>query len=155
MYFAYGSNMLPGQMARRCPGAQPVGKGRLPHWKFVCCNRGAANVHPRNDHAVHGVLWRCNLNHIATLDRYEGVRLGVYQRRHTIITGADNRDYRAIIYINRRHHTGTGRPEYLLNAVLPGARAFELPDHYIEELHGWLPDRPIGAAGRTYYGRKA
>lgn len=155
LYFAYGSNMLPEQMARRCPGARPLGRGSLPHWKYITTKRGTANIQPGKDHVVHGALWRCDLRHIASLNRYEGVRLRNYLPRFMKISTRTGRSYTALVYVSQRILYGISRPDYMLNAVLPGAKSFDLPEYYLKELESWLPERRIGAAGRKYIGRKA
>lgn len=69
MYFAYGSNMNVPQMAKRCPGAQIVGKAILPAHHLLF--RGVADVSPGGKH-VDGVVWSINIYHLRALDRYEG-----------------------------------------------------------------------------------
>ena len=35
LYFAYGSNMNPARMAKRCPGAITLGRAKLPHYRLA------------------------------------------------------------------------------------------------------------------------
>ena len=44
LYFAYGSNLNPPQMRRRCPGAQPEGRALLTNWRLILTTRGSANI---------------------------------------------------------------------------------------------------------------
>ncbi len=155
LYFAYGSNMLPQQMARRCFGARKMGHGWLSDWKYITTKRGTANIRPLEGHMVHGVLWHCDLHHIASLNRYEGVRWRNYLPRTLRISTAKYTFYTALVYVSHRIHHGIARPDYMLNAVLPGAKSFDLPDYYLAELESWLPKHRIGAGGRKYFGRKA
>lgn len=152
LYFAYGSNMLPAVMAERCPGARAHGTGRLHGWRFHITARGSASIVPRPGSIVHGVLWRCRTEHIHRLDRYEGVAWGNYRRRRFLIETGDGGLAPAFSYINSRRYPGRGRVTYMTTAVLPGARAFALPDAYVEELKGWLPDRAIGDRRNRYRG---
>jgi len=155
LYFAYGSNMHPRVMGARCPGARALGPARLDGWRFLISKRGTAAIWPDEAHAVHGVLWWCNLRHIQALDAYEGVRWRNYFRRRLFVARA-GRETGAFVYTSSRHMPGVGRPDYLLSAVLPGARQFGLPGAYIEHLESWLPRRSVGAHGhaRRYVGRR-
>jgi gamma-glutamylcyclotransferase (GGCT)/AIG2-like uncharacterized protein YtfP len=155
LYFAYGSNMHPRVMGARCPGARAIGPARLDGWRFLINKRGAASIWPDADHAVHGVLWWCNLGHIEALDAYEGVRWRNYFRRRLFVA-QDAGEAGAFVYTGSRHMPGVARPNYLLSAVLPGAREFGLPRCYIAQLESWLPRRPLGAhgPGRQYLGRR-
>lgn len=154
LYFAYGSNMLAEQMAERCPGAQLAGRGMLPHWRFLITTRGTANIAPHKGAAVHGALWRCSPVHLQTLDEFEGVATGNYLRRRVRLHTHDGRQASALVYTAARLYPGPARPHYLSTAVLPGARALQLPEEYISNLESWLPNRPVGAAQSRYRGRR-
>jgi hypothetical protein len=70
LYFAYGSNMHPGQMRWRCPAAQAKGAIVLRDWqlKFYC----HATIEPRAGAECPGVLWSLTPECEAALDHYEG-----------------------------------------------------------------------------------
>ncbi len=153
LYFAYGSNMLPAQMADRCPGARAAGPAALPGWRFHITTRGSASVVPDVDGVVHGVLWRCDALHFHSLDRFEGVRWRNYRRRLVSIESDGRRAVSAVTYVNGHHYPGRARPNYLLTAVIPGARAFALPEHYIAELESWLPRRVVADLQKRHRGR--
>ncbi len=155
LYFAYGSNMHPRVMSARCPGARAIGPARLDGWRFFINRRGAASIWPDPCGVVFGVLWACELSHLGPLDAFEGLRWHHYFRRRLFIAKPDAH-VRAFVYTGTRHLTGRARPNYMLGAVLPGARAFDLPGGYICELERWLPRRPIGAHGQAnrYVGRR-
>lgn len=169
-YFAYGSNMLAQQMAQRCPGARAVGPARLNGWRFMITKRGTANIKRDAKAEVHGVLWDCQPHHLSLLDQWEGVAWRNYLRQRVVVrlgchapeevadgacdaAAAPAEFCHSFVYVSSRILAGRGRPDYLLNAVLPGARAFGLPDHFIAELESWLPRRPI-AHSRRYMGRR-
>ncbi len=154
LYFAYGSNMAPRVMAERCPGARPVGAARLRGWRFHITKRGSASIIRRESGTVHGVLWRCEPAHIHMLDRYEGVAWGNYRRRRLHIETATGDIAPAFSYVNSRHQPGRARVTYMTTAILPGARAFGLPEDYLAELASWLPDRPIGERRMGYNGSR-
>lgn len=154
LYFAYGSNMSPVQMEERCPGAEPAGAARLDHWRLVITTFGTANIVEAQGAHLHGVLWRCTDAHLATLDEFEGVRVGAYLRRDVEVLGAAGGSHAAVAYVSGRPHPGKGRIDYMLTAVLPGARHFALPGSYIAELESWLPEGPHEAPAERYRGRR-
>jgi gamma-glutamylcyclotransferase (GGCT)/AIG2-like uncharacterized protein YtfP len=153
LYFAYGSNMCAKQMAFRCPGAQPVGASELRDWRFHTNTRGSAAILPSPGDVVHGVLWRCTPAHFHLLDRFEGVYWGNYFRRHVEAHLPCGTPVRAIVYAGTRTYNGRARVRYMETAVLPGAKLFGLPDHYIDELRSWLPRNPIGEKSIPVRGR--
>lgn len=153
-YFAYGSNMSPIQMQERCPGAEPAGNGRLQGWRFVITTTGTANIVADRGAELHGVLWRCTDDHLATLDQFEGVAVGAYARREVEVSGPNGLYHLAIVYVSGRPYPGVGRLDYMLTAVLPGARAFALPESYVAELERWLPEGPYEPPAERYRGRR-
>ena len=70
IYFAYGSNMDVEQMARRCPGAEPMGTARLPWFglRFSGSSAGwggaVAPLVPDPHDWVDGLLYRVNQDHV-------------------------------------------------------------------------------------------
>lgn len=152
LYFAYGSNMHPAQMAERCPGSRPAGPAALPGWRIFFNTRGSAAILRDPDAVVHGVLWRVDAAHVTRLDRFEGVRWGNYHRRQVRVRGAAADEIAALTYIGARRYPGRPRVNYILTAVLPGAEAFGLPEPYLAELRSWLPARPIGDVRTRYRG---
>ena len=73
LYFAFGSNLHLGQMAKRCPESRYVGMARLLDWRFHINNRRYANVVPSPGSCVEGLVYRLSLTDEASLDRSEGV----------------------------------------------------------------------------------
>ena len=133
-YFAYGSNMDAGEMARRCPGATLIGLGALAGFRFLINSRGVATITPHPGSRVHGVLWSLNSGHLRALDRYEGVHHGLYSRTRVPVrapTGAVD----AWVYIAADSTRGSPRPGYL-EGVVTAARRAGLPADYIAELEG-------------------
>jgi gamma-glutamylcyclotransferase (GGCT)/AIG2-like uncharacterized protein YtfP len=154
LYFAYGSNMSPVQMEERCPGAESMGAVRLDGWRFVITTFGTANIVQERHAHLHGVLWRCTDQHLATLDEFEGVRVCAYLRRDVTVLDTSGVAHAAIAYVSGRPHPGKGRIDYMLTAVLPGARHFSLPPAYVCELESWLPDGPHEVPAERYRGRR-
>lgn len=98
LYFAYGSNLSPTQMKRRCTAnptlsSTPLAIALLPSWRWLICEAGYANVLPppplrlgrqNSDDArevpvsgsidgVYGVLYEMDPRDELVLDGYEGV----------------------------------------------------------------------------------
>ena len=80
IYFAYGSNMNRAQMAKRCPGAEPIAISAICNFEFYINSRGVAGVKPAVGKTCNGVLWQLKKEHWSTLDIYEGVRHGYYSK---------------------------------------------------------------------------
>jgi gamma-glutamylcyclotransferase (GGCT)/AIG2-like uncharacterized protein YtfP len=136
-YFAYGSNMCREQMAKRCPGATPLGRAILMHHRFIITADGHASIVEERGARVVGVLWRITTAHARTLDGYEGVESGWYRRvALSVRYGSGQRV--AFGYIGRTTEPGRSKPGYLDAIVLPAARDWKLPDPYVRELETWL-----------------
>ena len=155
LYFSYGSNMSPRQMARRCPGARPVGVAVLHDWRFQITTRGSANILPSRGDRVYGVLWRVELRHLHLLDQWEGVAHGHYQRKRVrVLVNGGAVERSAFTYASTHRVDGVPKPSYMESAILVGARAFGFPEEVIAELESWKSLRSIGAARRIYVGRR-
>jgi hypothetical protein len=78
IYFAYGSNMDPGQMAERCPGYRTIGVARLNGHRlsfprFSPVRRSAtASIEPEPGSAVWGVLYELPADDLPVLHHLEG-----------------------------------------------------------------------------------
>lgn len=73
LYFAFGSNMHLGQMAKRCPESRYVGIAKLHKWRFQINNRRYANVVFSPGSYVEGLVYRLSVTDEANLDKSEGV----------------------------------------------------------------------------------
>lgn len=98
LYFAYGSNLSPTQMAHRCTinpthSAKPLAIASLPHWRWHINEAGYANVLPPKglrissqtspaadkipvsgiEDTVFGVLYEMDIGDERILDGYEGI----------------------------------------------------------------------------------
>lgn len=136
LYFAYGSNLDPGQMDWRCPDASGVAAARLDDWAWRIGARGYATVSPAAGHQVWGALWNISDTDLISLDRYEGVAGGLY-RRETLTVMVGETRVEAFIYIE--NHDDVGVPEHqYISGILAGARYFELPEHWLTELETWM-----------------
>jgi gamma-glutamylcyclotransferase (GGCT)/AIG2-like uncharacterized protein YtfP len=138
LYFAYGSNMNPNQMAARCPAATPAGVAILKGWDVAINSRGVATIVPDEaGRVVEGVLWWVSESCLQSLDRYEGVASGHYVRE-TFHVRREHDVVLAIVYVASSSDLGEPRSEYL-EGILYGASHFGLSKTYrdrLEELSG-------------------
>ncbi len=142
-YFAYGANMDCVAMTRRCPGARPVGPSCLPGYRFFVGRDGWGSVAPFPGAAVHGILWHLTLRDIAILHAFEWRDKGLYEVRFLPVRhGA--RSVPAMIYLLRRRHIGRAKPGYV-EAIAASARAWKLPERYIESVERWAGSGFVGA----------
>lgn len=86
-YFAYGSNMCVDQMAGRCPGAQVIGAATLDGWELFMDQAGYATIERRAGASVEGVLWEIGPADERSLDDYEGISTGYYEKRVVRVAG--------------------------------------------------------------------
>ncbi len=133
LYFAYGLNMDPAGMARRCPNSRALGLARLPRHRFIVTRDGYASVirDPREE--VHGVLWDCALGDIRALDKFEELASGLYVKisQPVIVPGGAKR---ALVYIGRSGDIGKPKPGYL-ETVIASAKHWALPESYVAGLN--------------------
>lgn len=80
-YFAFGSNMHISQMATRCPSSVFLGSAILENHRFQINERGVANVVPSAADCVEGLVFSVNNEDQNSLDKYEGVKRGLYERQ--------------------------------------------------------------------------
>ena len=150
LYFAYGSNLNPEQMAQRCPDHTVVGLAALRDHKLAFpltshdWGGGVASVATAHGSTVWGVVFDLSDAHLAALDSYEGFqgpgdqhnlydREGVYVDLTRPDDGSIPRRVRAQIYLARPSNPAPPSRRYL-EAILAGARAHRLPEEYIAAL---------------------
>jgi len=132
LYFAYGSNMDVGAMARRCPRSKALGLARLERRRLAVMREGWLTAVRDSRSAVHGVLWDLALSDVAALDRYEGVPQGLYAKlMQPVIAGRAPKQ--AIVYFGVNSGPGAPRSAYL-EEVLAAARSWPLPAQGLEAL---------------------
>lgn len=101
LYAAYGSNMHLGQMAYRCPDSRVVGKGMIRDYKLKFSYH--ADIVPSNGDFVPVVLWEVPEIDFLSLDRYEGVRGGYYERVNLPVETSKGKK-NAIVYVMCGQH---------------------------------------------------
>ena len=144
-YFAYGSNMDPGQMIDRKVRFSTAKKALLKEHTLVF-NRysvtygaGVADIIPKDGSAVEGVLYLVNERGLKLLDKFEGVDRGLYQRAFVVVEDEKGTPHRAVCYqiVDKAIVTVPPSVEYLTKLV-KGAEAFGLSPDYIQGLRDRL-----------------
>ena len=125
LYFAYGSNMDVGAMARRCPRSKALGLARLERHRLAVMREGWLTAVRDSHGAIHGVLWELALSDIASLDRHEDLSKGLYTKETQPVI-AERGPKRAIVYFGANSGPGVLRPAYIAE-VLAAARSWPLP----------------------------
>ena len=143
LYFAYGSNMDAEQMADRCPGAECAGVGTLPDYRFIINQRGYATLRSEEYAETPGVLWRLDAAHERALDRYEGYRVGLYDKCWRELRTESGDEIKALVYIDHRNQRlGTPRDGYI-KRIIAGAEAYGLPEGHVGVLRAWPHKRDL------------
>ena len=132
LYFAYGSNIDRAAMAQRCPASQPLGPACLLGHRFILMPSGFASVVPDAACTVHGVLWDLARRDEAALDAYEEVAEGLFVKVKLVVRTAEGARP-ALVYIGTGAGAGIAPPAYLA-AVVAAARAWGLPEEYVQAL---------------------
>lgn len=124
LMFAYGSNLNVEQMARRCPDAEPLGRLRLPGWRLVF--RGVADCIPQDGAVCYGGVWRITPRCEIALDRYEGIKSGMYRREYIPVETTPQGETEMLIYC--MNSTGIFPPSaFYLDVIEQGYAHFRMP----------------------------
>lgn len=152
LYFAYGSNMNPGQIALRCPGAKRIVAARLPDHRLAFFGHserwdgGEETVMPAPGQTVHGMVYALAFSALDRLDAWQGVRLdggggGGYFHSPAMVFDLKGATFDILMY--RKDILGPPRPpsiEYRAH-ILDGARDCGLPEDYCRALMA-IPAEP-------------
>ncbi len=154
-YFAYGSNMNPGQMAERCFAARVVCPACLPGHRLAFYGRNRVwdggqetvvqaqnpdmkpDMRPSICQDVWGVLYELSFSDAASLDMWCSVRLdggGAYFHYPVLVVDAAGREHTAVLY--KKDVLGQPVPpssQYLAH-IISGAAANGLPAAYVNRL---------------------
>ncbi len=141
LYAAYGSNMDPAQMLRRCPSSPHTGTGWIRGWRLTFgaeefgWEGALATLVPADDRDAPGVfvaLYDLTEADEAALDAWEGADLGLYRklnlRAHTLAG-----DVVAYVYALDAFEGGLPSARHL-GSVADAAQAAGAPDDYVAEL---------------------
>ena len=135
LYFAYGSNLNPEQMQRRCPDSQFIDIATLRgfHLAFAGHSRrwggGVATVLEAPKDQVEGIVWSISDRDLESLDRCEGYPYS-YDRLSFEVQLASGEPHSALIYVKQNPNSAPPSAEYL--AVIQ--RAYEDRGFDVSEL---------------------
>lgn len=107
-YFAYGMNVDPEGMARRCPDAKLLGVAVLKDHRLVF-RGGFATVEPALGNNVKGVLWKITEKDLRTLDIFESYP-DFYERKKVDVIATDVVSDVIVYYMKRVYHLGYPNP---------------------------------------------
>ncbi len=144
LYFAYGSNMNPQQMASRCPGARFLCRATLANHRLDFTRDspargcGVADVVASHGDRVWGIVWRVSEAHLATLDCLEGHGTGedAYRRVQLPVRSAEGEgeDLLTQTYEVARKVPFVRPDRGYLELLIQGARHWRLPPSWLEAL---------------------
>ena len=142
LYFAYGSNMHPGQMQKRCPGCTVVATARLRDHRLAFTRPwapwgggGVADIQPEAGSVVEGVVWEITEAHRDALDNYEEYPRA-YTRKDVVVETFDGRTLTVFAYVARPAGTHRPRRRYL-RQLIEGAREHGLTPGYVAFLEAF------------------
>ena len=123
LYFAYGMNTNPDEMARRCPDSNAIGPAFLPGYRFVF--RGHADVEfGQEDDYVHGMLWEVSDDDLYQLDLLEG--FPEYYLRQRVKVMVDDEEYVAWVYTMQDQSFEAGPTERYFTMCKQGYEHFDV-----------------------------
>ena len=145
-YFAYGSNLYPERLRRRCPTAVALGPLRLPGWRLAFHKRSDVDGSAKCDlvetgaltDAAYGVVYGLDPADKPALDRAEGLGTAYHERR------VDTEEYGAVFFYvaePRGITTGLAPLTWYHRYVLEGARLHGLPEAYLDAIAA-VPTQP-------------
>ena len=144
IYFAYGSDMNPGEMAERCPGHRSIGVARLPDHR-LCFPRfsrsrgsASASIEPSSGDVVFGALYDLPADEVpvrhyqhgydpdgpADLNRHDF-------RQITVRRQGGSEPVKAMTYVAIPDGTAALPSAAYMNAIMDGARYHGLPRAYM------------------------
>jgi len=133
------------QMGKRCPGSQLGVLARLTGWRYFINGRGYAGIEECPDDLVLGCLWSLDDEHIASLDRYEGVEGNYYSKETLEVEELESGSkVSTLVYLSVNRENGIPTPGYQ-EIVVSGARGVGLPADYIGMLELWADGCPRDA----------
>jgi len=129
LYFAYGMNTNPTEMALRCPGAIALGPAVLHGYRFEF--KSFATIVPNPKDSVEGVLWSITDPDEWALDILEGYP-DFYDKKNVTVIHKDVSHIAMTYIMNPREH-GYAPSDSYYSMVSQGYQAFGLSQHQLLE----------------------
>ncbi len=140
LYAAYGSNMDPAQMAKRCPHSPQRGTGWLEGWRLTFGGEDIgwegplATVVEDVAERVFVVLYEISHLDERSLDRWDGVTLGYFRKTRVRVETLDG-DAPAWLYVLNAYEGGLPSERYL-GMLADAAEKAGAPADYVDDLRG-------------------
>jgi hypothetical protein len=132
-YFAYGANLDLEEMSCRCPDAVRADRAIVREHEFFINDRGVASIIPSRAHWVEGLLWILTADDEERLDRFEGVRLGLYRKDQVMVQQEDGQRVGALVYVATSTERGRSISDYLAK-IIKNATRHGFSEQYIAHL---------------------
>ncbi len=138
LYAAYGSNLDPERMAIRAPHSPLRGTGWLQGWRLtfggedVSWEGPLGTVVEDGGHQVYVALYDLTDGDVESLDKWEGVDIGLFRKIKVRVQTLDG-DVPAWIYVLDAYEGGLPSARYL-GMLADAAEAGGAPDDYVAEL---------------------
>lgn len=135
LYIAYGSNLNPRQMKRRCPTAEIVGMAELWGWKLRFRGEllsAVATIEPAAGGMVPVLVWKLQPKDEYALDRYEG--WPHLYRKESLELYVDKEQVSAMAYImNEARYSYNAPSRHYLDTILEGYKAAGFDEGIIQQ----------------------
>jgi hypothetical protein len=144
IYFAYGTDINPAQMAERCPGHRSLGVVRLPEYRLWfprfsrTWNCASASITPSPNDTVFGVLYDVPPIEVATLHYqfgYDPEGRAEFNRHElhevTVLRVGGSEPVKAMTYVAVPDGTKALPSAAYIDAIIDGARYHGLPRAYL------------------------
>ena len=147
LYAAYGSNMDPAQMAKRCPHSPQRGTGWLEDWRLTFGGEdlgweGALTTLVEDPgERVFVALYELSEGDEASLDRWDGASIGYY-RKFTVRIATLDGDVVAWLYVLNDYEGGLPSARHL-GIMADAAELAGAPADYVAALR----ERPCDSLG--------
>ena len=138
LYAAYGSNLDPERMAVRAPHSPLRGTGWLVGWRLTFGGEDVSWEGPLGTvvedpaHQVYVALYDLTDGDVESLDKWEGVDIGLFRKLKVRVQTLDG-EVAAWIYVLDAYEGGLPSARYL-GMLADAAEAGGAPDDYVAEL---------------------
>ena len=150
LYAAYGTNMDPEQMMKRCPHSPVRGSGWLAGWRLtfggeeVGWEGSLATIVEEPGSTVYVMLYDVTRTDEEQLDSWQGAPLSTYSKIKVRVSTLDG-DVLAWTYVLNAYEGGLPSARFL-GLIADAAEAAGAPDDYVADLRS----RPCRTLGETW-----
>ncbi|EDV29053.1 uncharacterized protein TRIADDRAFT_20381 [Trichoplax adhaerens] len=144
LYFGYGSNMSGDRLRLNSPSAEFCCIAKLEKYKLrfgyskygpsKLWHGAVASIVPDETDYVFGAVWSLSNENMVTLDRQEGVSLGIYRPFEVEVTTIEGKLIRCRVYELINPQLGNRPSPQYLDVILTGARQLKIPPEYLNRL---------------------